>query len=115
MALGITTATSAITSDTDTAVIAAPGAGQQIYIIWLAARVKTAGASGRLVFEMGSGGTAFASMSTATADTEMFHNYATGVRYFPGLPIGNNVALNAETSGGNAADVDITVCYEVKG
>jgi hypothetical protein len=114
MARGFFQSTTTISTNTDTAVIAAPGAGEQIYLHYISVSVSVAGTSSRLVAEKGANGTALFRMATATADGFADANYSTGRKNFPGLALGVNTALNIETSGTAAATVEVTVIYEVK-
>ena len=115
MALGLFRANSAITTNTDTAVAAAPGAGQAIHVIWIGISVLTGGTGSRLIVEDGAGGNVLARMATTSADAELFRNYATGIRLLPGRQLSDNTALNIETTGSGAASVEVDVVYEVKG
>jgi hypothetical protein len=115
MALGYQTARGSISSNADTAIIAAPGLGAQIYILWITFSVSVAGTSSRLRLEKGTGGAVLARMATATADALLNLNYSTGYPIFPGNGIGDNVALNVNTSGAGAAAIDYEVAYRVRG
>jgi hypothetical protein len=114
MARGIFTAEGTISTNADTAVIAAPGAGERIYINWFTVTVAAAGTTSRLVIENGVNGAPIARMATATADALLNINYSTGNRNFPGKALTENTALNFETTGGAAATINYEICYEVK-
>jgi len=115
MALGAFTTTANITQNKDTVLAAAPGLKEKIYILWISVYVKIAGLSSRLIVEDGQGGTPVIRMSTISADTEFFRNYTTGNPAIPGKPLTENTALNFETTGSGAANIDVEVAYLVKG
>lgn len=115
MALGVFTNAGSISSNTDTAIVAAPGAGQRIHVYWVTFTVSVAGTSSRLRLEDGVGGNVLARMATATADAILNLNYTTGFRTWPGRALAENTALNVNTSGSAAATINYEVCYEVKG
>jgi hypothetical protein len=114
MARGKFEAVGTISSNTDTAVIAAPGTGERIYILWLTIDVSVAGTTSRLRVEDGVGGGVIGRLATTTADAILGINYATGFRDWPGRPLTENTALNINTSGGAAATVNYDIGYEVK-
>jgi hypothetical protein len=115
MALGTFIARGSISTNTDTAIIAAPGERQRIYVQWITFSVSVAGTSSRLRVEDGVGGGVIARMATATADALLNINYTTADRRVPGNFLSENTALNVNTSGTGAATVNYEVCYEVKG
>ena len=115
MALGQFQATSSISSNTDTSVIAAPGAGQRIVILWLSIDVSAAGAGSLLRIEDGAGGTSLLRKSGATVNDRTFEWYAMDGMAIHGVQLSENTALNAETStsSGTASYVN-NVGYEVR-
>ena len=115
MALGQFQATSSISSNTDTSVIAAPGAGQRIVILWLSIDVSAAGAGSLLRIEDGAGGTSLLRKSGATVNDRTFEWYAMDGMAIHGVQLSENTALNAETSTSSAtASYVINVVYEVR-
>ena len=115
MALGQFQATSSISSNTDTLVIAAPGAGQRIGILWLSIDVSAAGAGSLLRIEDGAGGTSLLRKSGATVNDRTFEWYAMDGMAIHGVQLSENTALNAETStSSGTASYVINVGYEVR-
>jgi hypothetical protein len=115
MALGIFRTSGSISTNTDTAVIAAPGAGQRIYILWMTVTVEAAGTSSRLRVEDGTGGGVVARMATATADALLNINYSGHDRETSGRSLSVNTALNFNTSGTAAATLNYDIAYMVRG
>ena len=115
MALGQFQATSSISSNTDTSVIAAPGAGQRIVILWLSIDVSAAGAGSLLRIEDGAGGTSLLRKSGATVNDRTFEWYAMDGMAIHGVQLSENTALNAETTtSSGTASYAINVGYEVR-
>lgn len=112
-ALGHSVARGTISTNTNTAIIAAPGAGQHIDILWMTFAVSVAGTTSRLRVENGQGGAVLARMATVTADNLLNVRYATGVPARIGNQLDDNTALNVNTSGGGAATIDYEVGYRV--
>ena len=115
MALGRFVAKGTISANADTSVIAAPGAFQRIYVIYMTFTVSVGGTTSRLRVEDGVGGAVFARMATVTADNLLSVNYSTAFRDQPGRHLPENTAMNVNTSGAAAATVDYDILYEVKG
>jgi hypothetical protein len=115
MALGTFVARGTISTNTDTAIIAAPGARERIYVLWITLTTSVAGTTSRLVVENGANGAVLLRFPTVTADAILNINYSTADKRFPGNALDVNTALNIETSGGAAATVNYEVGYEVKG
>lgn len=113
--LGRFIAAGSISTNTDTAIVAAPGVGSKIHVYWITITVSVAGTTSRLRVEDGAGGAVLARMATVTADALINLNYATTFKEFPGRPLTDNTALNINTSGGAACTLNYEVCYEVKG
>ena len=111
--LGHTVARGVISTNADTAVVAAPGAGQHLEILWITLTTSVAGTTSRLRVENGAGGGVIARMATVTADALLNLNYATGLRERIGNQLDTNTALNINTSGGAAATVNYEVGYRV--
>lgn len=117
-AQGTFTARGTISTNADTAVIAAPGTSsvpQQIYILWMTITVATGGTTSRLIVNSGVGGATIARMATITADAILNLNYTTGYNNPIGNGIGENTALNFNTTGGGAATINYEVCYRLVG
>ena len=110
--------TAVITTSTDTELIAASGAGTQIYVKRLIACVFViASGSATARFELGSGGAAFASFDPEVAGQALMLQFA-GDRargISRGIPMGDNVALNLETATGTPGTYHVAVEYEVLG
>lgn len=114
MARGRQVVAGSISTNADTAIIAAPGNGERIHVLWMTFTVSVAGTTSRLRVENGVGGNVLGRMATTTADAMLNVNYGTAFRDFPGRALSENTALNVNTSGGAAATVDYEVGYEVK-
>lgn len=114
MARGMFVASGTISTNTDTSLVAAPGVGERIHVLWLTITTSVAGTTSRVLVEDGVGGAVIARFPTVTADAMLNINYSTGLRQFPGKPLSENTALNVETSGGVAATINYEVGYEVK-
>jgi len=117
MALGIFTANSRITTDTDTTVIAAPssnaGKPERINIRSITVDVETAGSGSKLRLEDGVGGNVLATLDTGDDNNRLERVYHTDPP-FKGYPLSTNTALNAETTSSTGVVV-INVEYEVTG
>ena len=115
MALGRFYASGSVTSNTDTTLGAAPGAGQTIHVVWFTITVSAAGTTSRAVVTDGAAGNVLGRLATATADAILNINYSAGHRDNVGRPLTVNTALVLTTSGAAAATVNYDVCYEVRG
>ena len=115
MARGQFQATATISSNTDTTIIAAPGANQRIVVLWWAIDVSAAGAGSLLRLEDGAGGTSLLRKRGATVNDRTYEWYAMDGLAIHGLQLSENTLLNAETStsSGTASWV-INVGYEVR-
>ena len=115
MARGQFQATATISANTDTTIIAAPGANQRIVVLWGAIDVSAAGAGSLLRLEDGAGGTSLLRKSGATVNDRTYEWYAMDGLAIHGLQLSENTLLNAETStsSGTASWV-INVGYEVR-
>ena len=115
MARGQFQTQSSISSNTNTSVIAAPGNGQRIVVLWWSIDVAAAGAGSLLRLEDGSGGDTLLRKGGATLNDRTFEWYAMDGMAVHGLQLSENTALNAETStsDGTATWV-INVAYEVR-
>ena len=109
MARGEFTANSRITTNTDTTVIAAPGANQQIHVKWITIDVEVEGTASLVRIEDGAGGNVLAAFET-TDGTASLDRWYDGI----GLVLSSNTLLNAETTGTGAATIVINVGYEVQ-
>lgn len=109
-----TTAGAAITTNTDTEVIAAPGAGKRIYLIHVAVNVSVAGNASLVRLEEGAGGATIAAGSTAALGTALERAFTSGRLDYPGYALPENTALNAETTGTAAATLNVAVVYQVR-
>lgn len=107
-------ASAAITTNTDTEIIAAPGEGKRIYIIHAAVNVSVVGTSSLVRLESGAGGATIAAGDTTTLGTALERTFAAGRKDYPGYAMAENTALSAETTGTGAATLNVTVIYEVK-
>ena len=115
MARGQFQATATISSNSDTTIIAAPGANQRIVVLWWAIDVSAAGAGSLLRLEDGAGGTSLLRKSGATGNDRTYEWDAMDGLAIHGLQLSENTLLNAETStsSGTASWV-INVGYEVR-
>lgn len=116
--LGYFVARGTISTNTDTAVIAAPGTSgvtQQHYILWITLMVSVGGTTSRLIVQNGTGGAAIARMSTLTADSILNINFTTSNKNPIGNPLDVNTLLNINTTGGAAATVNYEVAYRTVG
>lgn len=112
----ISIARGSISTNADTAVIAAPGNARKIYVYWIVICVNVAGTTSRFRAENGVAGSVLARLNTTTADTMLQVFYNNGLeKNWPGSPLSDNTALNFNTSGGAAATIDYEVAYEIKG
>jgi hypothetical protein len=115
MARGQFQASSTISSNTDTSVIAAPGAGQRIVVLWWSIDVSAAGAGSLLRIEDGAGGTTLLRKTCATLNERTQEWFAMDGLAIHGLQLSENTALNAETStSSGTATIVINVGYEVR-
>lgn len=114
MARGRFSDTFQITSNTDTAVVPAPGAGQRIYVYYIGVSVSVAGTSSRLRVENGAGGDVIFRAATTGADSFNHANFSTANSQYSGYALAENTALNVNTSGTAAATVDVQVIWEVR-
>ena len=115
MARGQLQAYSKISSNTDTSLIAAPGAGQRIVVLWWAVDVEAAGAGSTLRIEDGAGGNTLLRKTCATLNERTFDWFAMDGLAIHGLQLTENTALNAETStSSGTATVCINVAYEIR-
>jgi hypothetical protein len=115
MARGLYSDTFQISTNTDTAIVPAPGNGERIYVKFLSVGVATAGTTSRLRVENGQGGDVILRCATTSADVEV----ATlldpgGSRLYNGYALSENTALNVNTSGSGAATVEVRVIWEVR-
>ena len=115
MARGQFQTQSSISSNTDTSLIAAPGAGQTINVLWWSIDVAAAGAGSLLRLEDGAGGDTLLRKGGATLNDRTFEWFAMDGLAIHGLQLTENTALSAETStsDGTATWV-INVAYEVR-
>lgn len=115
MARGQFQTQSSISSNTDTSLIAAPGAGQTINVLWWSIDVAAAGAGALLRLEDGAGGDTLLRKGGATLNDRTFEWFAMDGLAIHGLQLTENTALSAETStsDGTATWV-INVAYEVR-
>jgi hypothetical protein len=115
MALGQFQTQSTITSNTDTSLVAAPGNGQRIIVLWWSIDVSAAGAGSLLRIEDGAGGNTLLRKGPATLNDRTFEWFAMDGMAIHGLQLSENTALNAETSTSDAtATWVINVAYEVR-
>jgi hypothetical protein len=114
MALGVNQANSRITTNTDTAVVAAPGAGERVNVRWITIDVEGAGTGSLARVENGAGGDV-----VLTLDTSDDNNRVERVYHVKppsrGYQLDENTALNVETTGSVAATIVVNVEYEVTG
>ncbi len=97
MARGIYQFNDTITTDTDTALVAAPGAGQRINVRWITIDVQVANASGLILIEDGVGGDVIATVDAADDNNRIervFHVEGAS----RGRQLTENTALNAQSS-----------------
>lgn len=115
MARGIYSDTFQISSNTDTAVVAAPGNGERIYVKYVKISVATAGTGSRARVENGAGGDVILRAATTAADAsaEFYGDQGEG-RNYAGYALSENTALNVNTSGSGAATIDVVVRWEVR-
>jgi hypothetical protein len=115
MARGQFQTQSTITSNTDTSLVAAPGNGQRIIVLWWSIDVAAAGAGSLLRIEDGAGGNTLLRKGPATLNDRTFEWFAMDGLAVHGVQLSENTALNAETttSDGTATWI-ITVGYEVR-
>tara|TARA_R110002020_G_scaffold226485_3_gene436905 strand:+ start:158 stop:505 length:348 start_codon:yes stop_codon:yes gene_type:complete len=115
MARGQLQAYARITSNTDTTLVAAPGAGQRIVVLWWSVDVEALGAGSTLRIEDGVGGNTLLRKTCATLNDRTFDWYAMDGLAIHGLQLSDNTALNAETSTSDAtATICINVGYEIR-
>ena len=115
MALGQFQTQSTITSNTDTSLVAAPGNGQRIIVLWWSIDVSAAGAGSLLRIEDGAGGNTLLRKGPATLNDRTFEWFAMDGMAIHGLELNENTALNAETSTSDGtATLVINVAYEVR-
>ena len=115
MALGQFQAQSSISSNTNTSLVAAPGNGQRIVVLWWSIDVEAAGAGSLLRLEDGAGGDTLLRKSGATLNDRTFEWFAMAGMAIHGLQLTENTALNAETSTSDGtATLVINVAYEVR-
>lgn len=103
-----------ISTNTDTAIIAAPGSGERIYVKYLKISVSVAGTSSRARVENGVGGDVILRAATTSADSAVEGYFATQDRTRNGYALNENTALNVNTSGTGAATIDVMVEWEVR-
>jgi hypothetical protein len=115
MARGQFQTQSSISSNTDTSLIAAPGSGQRIVVLWWSIDVAVAGTGSLLRLEDGAGGDTLLRKGGATVNERTYEWYAMDGMAIHGLQLSDNTALSAETStsDGTATWV-INVAYEVR-
>ena len=115
MARGQSQTQSSISSNTDTSLIAAPGSGQRIVVLWWSIDVAVAGTGSLLRLEDGAGGDTLLRKGGATVNERTYEWYAMDGMAIHGLQLSDNTALSAETStsDGTATWV-INVAYEVR-
>ena len=115
MARGQFQTQSSISSNTDTSLIAAPGSGQRIVVLWWSIDVAVAGTGSLLRLEDGAGGDTLLRKGGATVNDRTYEWYAMDGMAIHGLQLSDNTALSAETStsDGTATWV-INVAYEVR-
>ena len=115
MARGQFQTQSSISSNTDTSLIAAPGSGQRIVVLWWSIDVAVAGTGSLLRLEDGAGGDTLLRKGGATVNERTYEWYAMDGMAIHGLQHSDNTALSAETStsDGTATWV-INVAYEVR-
>ena len=115
MALGQFQTQSTITSNTDTSLVAAPGNGQRIIVLWWSIDVSAAGAGSLLRIEDGAGGNTLLRKGPATLNDRTFEWFAMDGLPIHGLQLSENTALNAETTTSDAPATWVsTVGYEVR-
>jgi len=115
MARGQFQTQSSISSNTNTSVIAAPGNGQRIVVLWWSIDVAVAGTGSLLRLEDGSGGNTLLRKSGATLNDRTFEWFAMDGMAVHGLQLSENTALNAETSTSDGtATLVINVAYELR-
>ena len=115
MALGQFQTQSSISSNTNTSLVAAPGNGQRIVVLWWSIDVEAAGAGSLLRLGDGSGGNTLLRKSGATLNDRTFEWFAMAGMAIHGLQLTENTALNAETSTSDGtATLVINVAYEVR-
>lgn len=113
---GFFVARGAISSNTDTVVVAPQTSAERperiAYILWATFTVSVAGTTSRLILNDTAGGSqVVARMSTITADALLNINFTTTYREWPGNPISG---ININTTGGAAATVNYEIGYQVK-
>ena len=115
MARGQFQTQSSISSNTDTSLIAAPGSGQRIVVLWWSIDVAVAGTGSLLRLEDGAGGDTLLRKGGATVNDRTYEWYAMDGMAIHGLQLSDNTALSAETStsDGTATWV-INGAYEVR-
>jgi hypothetical protein len=106
-----------ITTNTDTVLIAAPGAGKRIHLWSVTVDVEVAGTTSLLRLENGIGGDVIASLDTSDNNNRISRAWHTGKDSSSarGLALSENTAFAAETTGSAAATLNITVVYEIMG
>lgn len=115
MAKGKNQATGAITSNTDTTVVAAPDANESIYILWFTTTVAGVWTTtGSATLTEGASGPQIARMSLLTLDNILNINYATVDRNTGGRKLAPGTALVITTSGGAAGNLRYDIGYEVR-
>ena len=100
------------TDPDDTILLAAPGARETIYILWLSVITTTAEASTHVLIEDGAGGDTLDIILTTAVGSQV-RNYGT-VPHTDGLKLTVNTLLNASTVGGTSQDVRVVGEVEVR-
>lgn len=111
-------ANSRITTNTDTEVIAAPGAGKRIVLLSLTIDVETAGSSSKARIEDGAGGDIIGTLDTSDDNNRLdrvWHADGRSGLSAEGRPMSENTALNVETTGSGAATIVVNVVYLILG
>lgn len=105
-------ATARITTSTDTAVVAAPGAGVRLIVVAMFIDVEAVQSGALLRVEDGVGGTVLQVVDGNSLTDHDRHFEANGTF---GYPLTANTALNVETTGATPATFNVLVAYRVDG
>jgi len=113
---GVNAFASRITTNTDTELVAAPGANSTIRLITIKIMVEAAQAGGLIRIEDGVGGDVIAVMPCDVDTVHLDLWFTDGNRRIRGYPLTANTKLNAETTAdADAATVVVSGLYEITG
>ena len=108
----ISVANARITTNADTTIVAALGAGNAIQVLWMTVHVEVAGTSSLLRIEDGVGGNILATLDTGDDNNRLSIVYPVfGDAGAFGYELTENTVLNAETTGTGAATIVVNVGY----